>query len=158
MDNPEKLATLGTQYEGAIKNGQSRETGNIGYRRRRGNQKWTIQRNWHHWVNKTKGQSKMDSPEKLATLGTQDEGAIKNEQSRETGNIGYTRRRGNQKWTIQRNWQHWVHKTKGQSKMDNPEKLAALGTQDEDKQSIKHNTICVGHHYAQANTNNVNEK
>ena len=67
MDNPEKLATLGTQDEGAIKNGQSRETGNIGYRRRRGNQKWTIQRNWQHWVNKTKGQSKMDSPKKLAT-------------------------------------------------------------------------------------------
>ena len=32
---------------------------------------------------------------------------------------------GNQKWTIQRNWQHWVHKTQ------------------EDKQSKKHNTICV---------------
>ena len=43
MDNPEKLAT------------------------RRGNQKWTIQRNW------------------------QREGAIKNRQSRETGNIGYRR-------------------------------------------------------------------
>ena len=37
--------------------------------------------------------------------------------------------------------------------MDNPEKLATLGTQDEDKQNK--NTICVGHHYAQANTNNV---
>ena len=40
-------------------------------------------------------------------------------------------RRDNQKWTIQRNWQHSVHKInkrqripKGQSKMDNPEKLA----------------------------------
>ena len=31
-------------------------------------------------------------------------------------------RRDNQEWTIQRNWQHWVHKT-----------------QDEDKQSKKHN-------------------
>jgi len=40
--------------------------------------------------------------------------------------------------------------------MDNPEKLATLGTQDEDKQNKKHNTICVGHHYAQTNTNNVN--
>jgi hypothetical protein len=45
--------------------------------------------------------------------------AIKNGQSKETGNIGYTRhrtkvrenRRGNQEWTIQRNWQHWVNKT-----------------------------------------------
>jgi hypothetical protein len=54
----------------------------------------------------------MDNPEKLATYGTQDEGAIKHGQSRETGNIGYTRRRGNQTWTIQRNWQHRVHKTK----------------------------------------------
>ena len=40
------------------------------------------------------------------------EGAIKNGQSRETGNIGYTRRR---------------------------------------KTKQKHNTICVGHHYAQTN-------
>jgi hypothetical protein len=43
------------------------------------------------------GQSKMDNLEKLATLGKQTlentEGAIKNGQSRETGNIGYTRRR-----------------------------------------------------------------
>jgi hypothetical protein len=36
--------------------------------------------------------------------------------------------------------------------MNNPEKLATQGTQDEDKQ----NTICVGRHYAQTNTNNVN--
>jgi hypothetical protein len=35
--------------------------------------------------------------------------------------------------------------------MDNPEKLATLGTQDEDK--IK----CVGHHYTQANTTNINK-
>ena len=66
--------------EGAKKNGQSRETCN------------------------TKGQSKMDNPEKLAT------------------------RRGNQKWTIQK-------------------KLVAQGTQDEDKPKQKYCTICVGHHY-----------
>ena len=48
------------------------------------------------------------------------EGAIKNGQSREN-------RRGNQEWTIQRNWQDWVHKT-----------------QDEDKQNKnQHNMICV---------------
>jgi hypothetical protein len=47
--------------EGAIKKGQSRETGNIGYQKR------TIQRNWQHRV------SKKDNPEKLATYGTQDE-------------------------------------------------------------------------------------
>jgi hypothetical protein len=45
------------------------------------------------------------------------EGAIKKGRSRETGNIGYTinvreYRRGNQKRTIQRNWQHRVYKTK----------------------------------------------
>jgi hypothetical protein len=40
--------------------------------------------------------------------------------------------------------------------MENPEKLAALGTQD-DKTNQKHNTRCVGHHYAQTNTNNVNK-
>ena len=65
---------------------------------RRGNQEWTIQRNWQH------------------------EGAIKNGQSRETrntkGNQEWTiqrnwqqTRRGNQEWTIQRNWQHLAHTT-----------------------------------------------
>ena len=38
-------------------------------------------------------------------------------------------RKDNQKWTIQRNWQ------------------------DEEKQ----NAICVGHHYTQTDTNNVNK-
>jgi hypothetical protein len=45
-------------------------------------------------------------------------GAIKNGQSRETGNIGYTRRR-------------------------------------QTKQKL--NIICVGHHYEQTNTNNLNK-
>ena len=36
--------------------------------------------------------------------------------------------------------------------MDNPEKPTTCGTQDEDKQTKqKHNTIYVGHHYAQTN-------
>ena len=50
------------------------------------------------------------------------ERAIRNGQSRETGNIEYTGhksrttnireyRTSNQKWTIQRNWQHRVHRT-----------------------------------------------
>jgi hypothetical protein len=39
MDNPEKLATYGTQ-----------DTGQINVRKyQRGNQKWTIQRNWQHF-------------------------------------------------------------------------------------------------------------
>ena len=46
-----------------------------------------------------------------------------------------------------------LEKAKGKSKKDNPDKLATLGTQDEEK----HNTICVGHHYEQINTNNVNK-
>ena len=100
----------------AIKNWQSRETGNIGHTRPRGNQKLTIQRNWQHRAHKTKGQYKTDNPEKLATQGTQDQGAIKNWQSRETGNTGHTRRRNT---------------------------------------SQKHNTICVGQHYAQTDTTNI---
>ena len=48
-------------------------------------------------------------------------------------------------------------KTEGAFKMDNPEKLATLGTQDEDKQNKKYNTICVGYHYTQTNKNNVNK-
>ena len=88
MDNPETLATLDTQdtgqrqtKQGAIKNVQSRDTGNIRYTRHRTK------------TNKTRG--------------------IKNGQSRDTGNIRYTRHRtktnktrGNQEWTIQRHWQH----------------------------------------------------
>jgi hypothetical protein len=49
----------------------------------------------------SKGQSKLDNPEKLATQGTQDTGQINVREYR----------RGNQNWTIQRNWQHGVHKT-----------------------------------------------
>ena len=43
----------------------------------------------------------------------------------------------------------------GQSKQDNTDKPAAYGTPDEDKQRKKNDAICVGHRYAQANTNNV---
>jgi hypothetical protein len=48
------------------------------------------------------------------------EGANSNGQSRETGNIGYIRRR-------------------------------------QKKNTKKPNTICVGHHYAETNTNNINK-
>ena len=53
----------------------------------------------------------MNNPEIMATLCTQDTGTIKNEQSRDNGNIGYTRHRV-------------------QSRMNNPEMMATLGTQD----------------------------
>ena len=37
--------------------------------------------------------------------------------------------------------------------MDNPGKLATFGTQDTRRRHTnqKHNTTCVGHHYAEAN-------
>jgi hypothetical protein len=44
----------------------------------------------------------MDNPERLATLGTHD-----------TGQRLEKSERGNQEWTIQRNWQPWVHMTQG---------------------------------------------
>ena len=40
---------------------------------------------------------------------------------------------------------------KGRSKKDNPDKLPTI------RQKKTHNTIYVGHHYTQANTNNVNK-
>jgi hypothetical protein len=52
----------------------------------------------------------MDNPEKLATFGTQHTGRRQAKLS------------GNEEWTIERNWQHLVHKT-----------------QDKDKQHRKHN-------------------
>ena len=75
--------------EGEIKNGQSRDTGNIGYTRHRTNK---CQR-------KPKWQSRMDNSETLATLGTQDTGQI----------------------NVRENREH--------SRMDNPETLATLGSQ-----------------------------
>ena len=39
--------------------------------------------------------------------------------------------------------------------MGNSQKLATQGTPDEENQNKKHNTICAGHNYAQANTINV---
>ena len=80
----------------------------------------------------------MDNPETLARLGTQDtKQTVGSKQTREN-------RRVNQEWTIQIHWQDWVHKTqnslqvvnrlqrkpKWQPRMDNPETLARLGTQD----------------------------
>ena len=43
--------------------------------------------------------------------------------------------------------------------MDNPEKLATLGTQNTRQRQTnqKRNTTCFGHHYEQDNWNNVND-
>ena len=54
--------------------------------------------------------------------------------------------KGNKRW----------RKPKGHSRMDNPEKLATLGTQDEDKQKTDHHTRYVLNAITrQTNTNNV---
>ena len=52
--------------EGTAKNGQGSETGNIEHTRHRTNKRQRI----------LKGQRRMDKPEKLATLNTQDTGQI----------------------------------------------------------------------------------
>ena len=44
-----------------------------------------------------------------------------------------------------------------ENRRDNPEKLATQGTQDEDKQNKNTTQKCVGDHYAQGNTINVNK-
>ena len=61
MDNLKKT-------EEAIKNGQSREN-------RRGNQEWTIQRNFQHWVHKTQDEDKQDkdTTQKTKTMSKTDQ-------------------------------------------------------------------------------------
>ena len=81
----------------------------MGTRHRRGNQEWTIQRHRQQWAPDTEWESRIDNPETQAKLGTRHrkgnqewtiqrhrqhwapdtEGAIKNGQSRDTGNIGH---------------------------------------------------------------------
>jgi hypothetical protein len=55
----------------------------------------------------------MDNSEKLATLGTQDTGRRQTKYRNVREN-----RRSNQEWTIQRNWQRWVHKTQDEGKQN----------------------------------------
>ena len=76
--------------EGPIRNGQSRDNGSTAYTRHRANKR----------QRKPKDQSGMDNPETMAALGTQDTRQISLRENRRT----------NQEWTIQRQWQHWVHK------------------------------------------------
>ena len=46
----------------------------------------------------------------------------------------------------------------GQSKINNPEKRATSGTQDEKTKKQRLNTKCVGHRYTQSNTNSENKR
>ena len=52
-----------------------------------------------------------------------------------------------------------LKKFEGSIKIDNPEKLATVGTQTKWRRQSnqKHNTICVGHQYTQTNINNINK-
>jgi hypothetical protein len=47
--------------------------------------------------------------------------------------------------------------SKGQLKINNLDKMTTYGTQKGRKTKQKHNTTCAGHHYTQANTNDVNK-
>ena len=65
MDNPEHCQSWAHEIEGAIKNGQSRDTVNFGHTR-------------------LQEQSRMDNPEHCKPWAHEIEGAIKNGQSRDT--------------------------------------------------------------------------
>jgi hypothetical protein len=63
-------------------------------------------------------------------------------------------RRGTQKWTIQGNWQHRVYKRKT-NKTGKSRETGNIGYTRGRQTKQRRNTICVGHHYMQANINNV---
>ena len=118
MDNPEKLATLGTEDT----------------RQRQTTHKTTT----HYVLNNTMRKENTNDVNKDMSLRTT---GGKNEQNMNVFmyipfdvyqiNVRENRR-GNQQWTILRNWQHWVQKTP-----------------DEDKQNKILNLICAGQHYVQ---------
>ena len=60
-------------------------------------------------------------------------------------------RRGNQEWTIQRNWQHCLHKTQDEDKTKRKYTTPYVldTTMHKTEKSKIHNTICLGHHYTQ---------
>ena len=77
MDNPENMTTQGTQ-----------DTRQINVREyQRGNQKWTIQRNWQHWIHNIQ-----DIQQVVNKHQRKPKAEITKVQSRKTGNIGYIRR------------------------------------------------------------------
>jgi hypothetical protein len=118
MDNPEKLETLGTQDTGR------RQTKQINVRENRsGNEEWTIQNHWQHWVHKTwlllrfsltficcvclRPVSCVPNVASVSCLSIPDFPFL----------IAPSWFSG-QEWTSKRNWQHWVHKTRDEDKQN----------------------------------------
>jgi hypothetical protein len=83
---------------------------------------------------KPKGQSRMDNPEKLPTLGTQD--SRRRQQNKTQHTMCWTPPRTRRKTKRNKNTKKNTKKT---------------------KQNQKTNKICIGHHYSQDSTNNVNK-
>ena len=59
------------------------------------------------------GKSRINNPETLAAFVTQDRGRRLTKQINVREN-----QRGNQEWTIQRNWKHSLHKTEDEDKQN----------------------------------------
>jgi hypothetical protein len=100
MDNPETQAILGTRHRTKTyktKNGESRDTGNIGHKTQNEdiqNKEWRIQRHRQYWAQGTERRhtkQRMENPETQAILTTRHRMKTyktKNGESRDTGNIG----------------------------------------------------------------------
>ena len=153
---PETLATLGTQETGS-QNGQSRDTGNIGYtrhrtrrqyrdtgnigtsRHRRQSRMYTIQRHWQHWVHKTQAQTNIGHKSEIQDTGNIGYTRMATEtlttlihrhRSRDTGNIGHTgENRGNQDMTQSRDTGNigYTRHRGTVGRMNNPETLDNIG-------------------------------
>jgi hypothetical protein len=135
--------------EGAIKHGQSRETGNIGYTRRRGNKTWTIQRNWQHRVHKTK-------KNKTKTQRNWQHRVHKTKKNKTKTQRNWQHRvhkTKKNKAKTQRNWQHRVHKTKKNKAKTQRNWQHRVHKTKKNKAKTQHN-IC----WTPLITNNVNNK
>ena len=103
------------------------------------------------------GPSKIDNPEKLATQGTQDEEKQNKNNPEKLATSGTQDEEKQNKNNPEKLATSGTQDEEKQNK-NNPEKLATSSTQDEEKQRRrkKPNTKCIGNHYAQGSTNNVN--
>ena len=95
MDSPETLATLGTRHRTLEKTLES-------------NDEWTVQRHWQHWEQDIERRQNKKNPTALKIIEYHTSTQSTNLCSIDVREY----RRVNQKWTIQRNWQHRAHKTK----------------------------------------------